>query len=171
MPVPGRCQFGHINPLWPRRHVRCRGSATNTNKSLLDVQSLLTLHKGLHWFTSSPKHNKNHQDQQRTPTSQRLPWTDNQFKMADDCSNINYGYVDPNYPRPDTEDSACIIIYGYVQSPLFGRHVSLTKVEDMSPVSPSACLVLSFSPLPSSLTLTFSSGIVPGTSAPSWSVL
>lgn len=26
------------------------------------------------------------------------------------------GYVDPNWPRPDSDDSACIIIYGYVPS-------------------------------------------------------
>jgi hypothetical protein len=32
--------------------------------------------------------------------------------MADDCSRVT-GYIDPNWPRPDTDDSACIIIYGY----------------------------------------------------------
>lgn len=32
--------------------------------------------------------------------------------MADDCGRITYGYVDPNFPRPNTDDSACIIIYG-----------------------------------------------------------
>ncbi|KIW16618.1 hypothetical protein PV08_03806 [Exophiala spinifera] len=38
----------------------------------------------------------------------------------DDCGRITYGYVDPNWPRPDTDDSACIIIYGYVPSLALG---------------------------------------------------
>ncbi|RVX72655.1 hypothetical protein B0A52_04053 [Exophiala mesophila] len=40
--------------------------------------------------------------------------------MADDCSRITYGYIDPNFPRPNTDDSACIIIYGYVPSLALG---------------------------------------------------
>src|ERR1700712_4674302 len=36
--------------------------------------------------------------------------------MSDrDCGTITYGYVDPNWPRPETDDSACIIIYGCVK--------------------------------------------------------
>lgn len=31
--------------------------------------------------------------------------------MADDCSRVT-GYIDPNWPRPDDDDSACIIIFG-----------------------------------------------------------
>lgn len=35
-----------------------------------------------------------------------------------DCSAsvARGGYVDPNWPRPESDDSACIIIYGYVPS-------------------------------------------------------
>ncbi|ETI20059.1 hypothetical protein G647_09074 [Cladophialophora carrionii CBS 160.54] len=41
--------------------------------------------------------------------------------MSDhDCSAVTYGYVDPNWPRPETDDSACIIIYGYVPSLALG---------------------------------------------------
>ncbi|KAJ9616729.1 hypothetical protein H2200_000448 [Cladophialophora chaetospira] len=41
--------------------------------------------------------------------------------MSDrDCGDITYGYVDPNWPRPNTDDSACIIIYGYVPSLALG---------------------------------------------------
>lgn len=38
--------------------------------------------------------------------------------MADECARARAGggYIDPNWPRPDTSDSACIIIYGYVPS-------------------------------------------------------
>ena len=33
----------------------------------------------------------------------------------DDCSGI-VGYIDPNWPRPDDDGSACIIIFGSVVS-------------------------------------------------------
>ncbi|ETN37563.1 uncharacterized protein HMPREF1541_07185 [Cyphellophora europaea CBS 101466] len=35
--------------------------------------------------------------------------------MSDECSRVT-GYVDPNWPRPDDDGSACIIIFGYVPS-------------------------------------------------------
>jgi hypothetical protein len=45
--------------------------------------------------------------------------------MADDCSGIQ-GYVAPNFPRPDSGDSACIIIFGYA-SPALPRGNNITN--------------------------------------------
>lgn len=36
--------------------------------------------------------------------------------MSDDCAGVT-GYVAPNWPRPDDDGSACIIIYGQVSYP------------------------------------------------------
>lgn len=35
--------------------------------------------------------------------------------MSDSCGRVQ-GYIDPNFPRPESDDSACIIIFGYTPS-------------------------------------------------------